>query len=176
MGGVAVVSDSQTAGDGMCFEDFEVGRIYAHRLGRTMIEADNTWFSLLTLGINQVHFNDHYAAQTPFGKPIIASPFTLAVVTGISASEFGQNTVANLGWTDVELPRPVLVGDTIYARSKVDAKRESATRPFAGIVDVRTEGFNQDGVIVLTYRRKLMVYRRGHLPGSKLPVPKDSKL
>ena len=169
-------SSATAANEGMCFEDFEVGRIYAHRLGRTMIEADNTWFSLLTLGINQIHFNTHYASQTPFGKPIIASPFTLAVVTGISATEFGQNTVANLGWSEVELPRPVLAGDTIYARSKVLGKRESASRPYAGIVEVQTEGFNQDGAIVLTFRRKLMVYRRGHLPGMQLPVPKDSKL
>jgi len=162
--------------EGMCFEDFEIGKIYAHRLGRTMIEADNTWFSLLTLGINQIHFNDHYSSQTPFGKSIIASPFTLAVVTGISACEFGQNTVANLGWSEVELPRPVVVGDTIYARSKVLNKRESASRPYAGIVEVQTEGFTQNGDIVLTFRRRLMVYRRGHLPGSKLPVPRDSKL
>ena len=166
----------RTAPDGMFFEDFEVGRIYAHRLGRTMIEADNTWFSLLTLGINQVHFNTDYASRTPFGKPIIASPFTLAVVTGISATEFGQNTVANLGWTEVELPRPVVVGDTIYARSKVLGKRESASRPYAGIVEVQTEGFNQDGVIVLTFRRKLMVYRQGHAPGAQLPVPVNSAL
>jgi acyl dehydratase len=158
----------------MFYEDFEVGRIYAHRFGRTMIEADNVWFSLITLGINQVHFNDDYAKRTPFGKPIIASPFTLAVVTGISATEFGQNTVANLGWSEVELPRPVLVGDTIYARSKVLGKRESASRPYAGIVEVQTEGFNQDGTIVLTFRRKLMVYREGHAPGTQVPVPQAS--
>ncbi|MEJ1974737.1 MAG: MaoC family dehydratase [Acetobacteraceae bacterium] len=117
------VTTPRPASEGMFFEDFEVGRIYAHRLGRTMIDADNAWFSLITLGINQVHFNNDYASRTPFGKPIIASPFTLAVVTGISATEFGQNTVANLGWTEVELPRPVVVGDTIYARSKVLGKR-----------------------------------------------------
>jgi itaconyl-CoA hydratase len=167
---------ARSASEGMFFEDFEVGRIYAHRLGRTMIEADNTWFSLITLGINQVHFNDDYASRTPFGKPIIASPFTLAVVTGISAAEFGQNTVANLGWAEVELPKPVVVGDTIYARSKVLAKRESASRPYAGIVEVQTEGFNQDGVIVLTFRRKLMVYRQGHAPSATLPVPVGSAL
>ncbi len=162
--------------EGMFFEDFEVDRIYAHRLGRTMIDADNTWFSLLTLGINQIHFNDDYSSRTPFGKPIIASPFTLAVVTGISATEFGQNTVANLGWMDVELPKPVFAGDTIYARSKVLSKRESASRPYAGIVEVQSEGFNQDGVIVLTFRRKLMVYRQGHAPSAQLPTPVGSTL
>lgn len=169
-------SVQRPASEGMFFEDFEVGRIYAHRLGRTVIDADNAWFSLITLGINQVHFNDDYASRTPFGKSIVPSPFTLAVVTGISATEFGQNTVANLGWMEVELPKPVVVGDTIYARSKVLSKRESASRPYAGIVEVQSEGFNQDGVIVLTFRRKLMVYRQGHSPSAKLPVPVGSAL
>jgi itaconyl-CoA hydratase len=160
----------------MCFEDFEVGRIYAHRFGRTVNEADNAWFCLITLGINQVHFNADYAARTPFGKPIIPSPFTLAVVTGITTVDFGQNTMANLGWMEVDLPKPVFVGDTLYARTKVLSKRELATRPNAGLVEVKTEGFNQDGVVVVTFRRKLMVYRDGHLPLADMPAPKDSSL
>ena len=162
--------------DGICFEDFEIGRIYAHGLGRTMIDADNVWFSLLTLGINQVHFNYDYAERTPFGKPIIASPFTLAVVTSLSAVDFGKTTVANLGWSEVELPKPVFVGDTIYARSKVITKRESKSKPHAGLIELRTEGFKQDGEIVITFGRKLMVYRKGHLPGAALPEPVGSTL
>lgn len=162
--------------EGMCYEDFEVGRIYRHRFGRTITEPDNVWFSLLTLGLNQVHFNYDYAARTPFGKPIVASPFTLAVITGISATDFGQNTVANLGWSEIALPHPVVAGDTLYARSKVLAKRESASRPYTGIVEIRTEGYNQEGVVVITFGRTLMVYRRGHLPATQSPEPKDSTL
>jgi acyl dehydratase len=167
---------SSHSNDGMFYEDFEVGRIYAHRLGRTMIEADNAWFTLIVLGINQVHFNDYYSAQTPFKKPIMASPFTLAVVTGLSAAEFGQNTMANLGWSEVKLPHPVFVGDTLYARSKIISKRESASRPYAGIVQLETEGFNQDGKIVITFSRNLMAYKRGHAPSAIMPVPVDSRL
>jgi len=162
--------------EGMFYEDFEVGRIYAHRMGRTMIEADNAWLTLIALGINQVHFNDYYSAQTPFKKPIIASPFTLAVVTGLSAAEFGQNTMANLGWNEVKLPHPVFVGDTIYARSKVTGKRESASRPYAGIVNLDTEGFNQDGTIVMTFSRNLMAYKRGHAPSAHMPTPVGSAM
>lgn len=158
--------------NGMCFEDFEVGRVYAHRYGRTLTQHDNIAFSLLTLGLNQVHFNDDYAARTPFGRAIMPSPLTLAVVTGMSAIDFGQNTMANLGWDQVTLPRPVFNGDTIYARSKVLDKRESRSRSNAGIVQLATEGFNQDGAVVITFRRKMMVYRRGHAPSAAQPEVK----
>jgi itaconyl-CoA hydratase len=159
---------------GLCFEEFEVGKIYRHKFGRTLSEADNSWFTLLTLGMNQVHFNADYAARTPYGKPIMPSPLTLAVITGLSAVDFGQNTMANLGWTDVTLPRPVFNGDTLYARSLVTAKRESKSRPSVGIVELRTEGFNQEGEIVMTFGRKLMVYRRGHAPSAHLPDVKPT--
>lgn len=159
---------------GMCFEDFEIGRVYRHAFGRTLTDTDNAWFSLLTLGMNQVHFNDDYAKRTPYGKPIIPSPLTLAIITGISAIDFGQNTMANLGWTDVTLPRPVFAGDTLYARSKVISARESKSRLYAGIVEIVTEGFNQDGHVIMTFGRKLMVYRRGHAPASYLPEVKPS--
>ncbi len=165
-----------TVWDGMCYEDFEVDRIYRHRFGRTITEPDNVWFTLLTLGLNQIHFNYDYAARTPFGKPIVPSPFTLAVITGLSATDFGQNTVANLGWLEVTLPHPVVAGDTLYARTRVLAKRVSASRPYAGIVDVKTEGYNQHGTVVITFRRTLMVYRRGHLPAAVMPEPTDSTL
>jgi itaconyl-CoA hydratase len=157
---------------GMCFEDFEPGRIYRHRYGRTLTQHDNVAFSLLTLGLNQVHFNDDYAKRTPFGRAIMPSPLTLAVVTGMSAIDFGQNTMANLGWDSVTLPRPVFNGDTIYARSKVIDARVSKSRPNAGIVELATEGYNQDGEVVISFRRKLMVYRRGHAPAGQQPEVK----
>ena len=139
----------------MCFEDFVVGRIYRHRFGRTLTETDNSWFCLLTLGMNQVHFNADYARHTPYGKPIIPSPLTLAVVTGLSTLDFGQNTMANLGWDKVALPHPVINGDTIYARSKVTAVRASKKRPNVGIVELKSEGYNQDGNVVITFDRKI---------------------
>jgi itaconyl-CoA hydratase len=160
----------------LAFEDLEVGRIYAHRYGRTVTEADNIWITLITLGINQIHFNGHYASKTRFGRPILASPFTLAVVTGLSATDFGETTVANLGWTDVMLPKPVFVGDTIYARTRILAKRPSNSRPEVGIVELKTEGFNQDGDVVITFSRKLMMSRRGHIPALNMPAPKHSTL
>jgi itaconyl-CoA hydratase len=159
---------------GLCFEDFTVGKVYRHRFGRTLTETDNSWFCLLTLGMNQVHFNDDYARRTPYGKAIMPSPLTLAVVTGLSTLDFGQNTMANLGWDNVKLPRPVFAGDTIYARSKVLAVRGSQSRPNVGIVEVATEGFNQNGEVVMTFGRKLMVYRRGHTPGVHFPEVKSS--
>ena len=163
-------------GRSLLYEDYEVGHIFAHKFGRTVSDTDNTWFSLITLGVNQIHFNDDYAARTPFGKPIMPSPFTLAVVTGISAIDFGENTLANLGWMDVELPKPVFAGDTLYARTKVLSKRVSEKRPYAGLLEVKTEGFNQSGEVVITFRRKLMVYRDGHVPMRDLPEPRQSTL
>jgi acyl dehydratase len=168
-------NDATNNGDtGLCYEDFEVGRIYNHRFGRTLTQHDNVAFSLLTLGLNQVHFNDDYASRTPYGKAIMPSPLTLAVVTGISAVDFGQNTMANLGWQDVTMPRPVCAGDTIYARSKVTEMRASKSRPTTGIIQVVTEGYNQDGEIVMTFGRRFMVYRRGHAPASYLPKVKET--
>lgn len=159
--------------DGLCFEDFAAGQIYKHRFGRTLTATDNSWFCLLTLGMNQVHFNDDYAARTPFGKAIMPSPLTLAVVTGLSTLDFGPNTMANLGWNEVTLPRPVFADDTIYARSKIIAARGSRSRPNVGIVEIQTEGFNQDGEIVMTFTRKIMVYRRGHTPAAHQPEVKE---
>lgn len=170
----AATTSGPVTEQGLCYEDFEVGRIYRHRFGRTLTETDNSWFCLLTLGMNQVHFNDDYARHTPYGKPIIPSPLTLAVVTGLSTLDFGQNTMANLGWDKVALPRPVFNGDTIYARSKVTAVRASKKRPNVGIVELQTEGYNQDGEVVMTFERKIMVYRRGHTPGAHSPEVKSS--
>lgn len=154
---------------GLFFEDFAVGQVYRHPFGRTLTETDNSWFCLLTVGMNQVHFNEDYASRTPFGKAIMPSPLTLAVITGLSTVDFGQNTMANLGWKEVTLPRPVFNGDTLYARSTILAARPSAKRPSVGIVDISTEGYNQDGKVVLTFLRSIMVYRRGHSPVVHMP-------
>jgi acyl dehydratase len=157
---------------GRYFEDFEVGDVYEHRLGRTITETDNTWFTLLTMNTNPIHVDRHFSKDTPFGKPLVNSCLTLSLVVGISVSDISENAIANLGWTDVVLPNPVYEGDTIYARTEVLGKRESASRPNAGIVDVRSEGFKQSGEIVISYKRTFMVYKRGQRPETNRPVPK----
>ena len=123
---------------GRYYEDFEVGDVYRGPLGRTITEADNVWMTLLTMNTNQSHFNDHYAETTPFGKPIVNSGVTLAIVLGMSVIDTSQKAFANLGWDRIKLTHPVLVGDTLYVESQVLDKRESKSRPYGGIVKVRT--------------------------------------
>ncbi len=149
---------------GRFFEDFAVGDIYQHPLGRTVTTTDNVWFTLLTQNTAPIHFDHHYAAQTEFGKPLVDSTFTLALVTGQSVTDISQNVFANLGWDEVRLPHPVFEGDTIYSQSEVLQVRPSASRPAVGIVTVRTTGYNQDGIAVISFKRTVMVYRRAHAP------------
>jgi len=149
---------------GRVFEDFEVGDVYPHPLGRTVLTADNVWFTLLTQNTNPIHFDDRYAAQTEFKRPLVNSCFTLALVTGQSVSDLSQNVMANLGWDEVRMPHPVFEGDTIYSRSEVLETRESKSRPNVGIVRVKTIGVNQDGVVIIEFLRTFMVYKRGHVP------------
>ena len=149
---------------GRVYEDFEVGDVYEHPLGRTVLPVDNSWFSLLTQNTNPIHFDHYYASQTEFGRPVVDSTFTLALVTGQSVVDLSQNVFANLGWDEVRLPNPVFEGDTIYSRSEVLDKRESKSRPNIGIVSARTTGYNQDGVTVIEFQRTFMVYKQGHVP------------
>lgn len=156
---------------GRFFEDFEVGDIYRHPLGRTITRTDNIWFTLLTQNTAPIHFDAHYSAQTEFGKPLVDSTFTVALVTGQSVTDVSQNVFANLGWDEIRLPAPVFEGDTIYSQSEVIAKRESKTRPNVGIVTVKTMGYKQDGTVVITFKRTLMVFRRGQAPVIPRPNP-----
>lgn len=149
---------------GRFFEDFEIGDVYEHPLGRTITATDNTWFTLLTQNTAPIHFDHHYAAQTEFGKPLVNSCLTLALVTGQSVTDVSQNVMANLGWDEVRLPNPVFEGDTVYSRSEVLETRASRSRKNVGIVTVRTTGFKPDGTEVITFRRTVMIYRRGQGP------------
>jgi acyl dehydratase len=158
---------------GRFFEDFEVGDIYRHPLGRTITRTDNIWFTLLTQNTAPIHFDAHYSAQTEFGKPLVDSTFTVALVTGQSVTDVSQNVFANLGWDEIRLPAPVFEGDTIYSQSEVVAKRDSKSRPNVGIVTVKTTGYKQDGTVVITFRRTLMVFRRGQAP--VIPQPRPEK-
>ncbi|TFD67733.1 MaoC family dehydratase [Cryobacterium ruanii] len=159
---------------GRFFEDFVVGEVYQHALGRTVTQTDNSWFTLLTQNTAPLHFDHHYAAQTEFGKPLINSTFTLALVTGQSVSDISQNVMANLGWDEVRLPNPLFEGDTVYSRSEVLEVRESASRPNVGIVTVCTTGYNQDGTPVISFRRTVMVYCRGQGPSIPAVLPRPT--
>jgi acyl dehydratase len=158
---------------GRCFEDFERGAILRHELGRTISTTDNAWFSLLTVNSNPIHFDAYYSSQTEFGKPLVNSTLTLAVVTGISVADISRHAV-NLGWDEVRLPNPLFEGDTIYAETEILSARPSKSRPNMGVVEVKSRGFNQHGVVVIEYRRSILVYKRGHepQPATRMSAPK----
>lgn len=148
---------------GRLFEDFAVGTVYQHPFGRTISEADSTWFTLLTCNTNQNHFNAHLAQSNPItgGRIIVNSGLTVALVLGLSVIDMSQNAVANLGWTDIKLSHPVFVGDTIYAESLCLETRASSSRPDMGIVRMKTRALNQDGDEVVSWIRAVMVPTRG---------------
>ena len=147
---------------GRSYEDFTVGDVYEHWPGRTVTETDNVWFTNLTMNTHPVHFDSHYAAATEFGRCLVNSTLTLALVAGMAVSGSSQRAVANLGWEEVKMPAPVFVGDTLYAETEVLGKRLSKSRPTQGIVRVRHIGRNQDGVIVIDMIRSFLVAKRDH--------------
>jgi itaconyl-CoA hydratase len=160
---------------GRFFEDFSVGDVYKHKLGRTITATDNSWFTLLTQNTAPLHFDAHYASHTEFKRPLVNSCLTLSLVTGQSVSDISQNVFANLGWDDVRMPHPVFEGDTVYSESEVVAKRLSKSRPDVGLVTVKTIGYNQAGDIVISFSRALLVYRSGHGPSKNRPRPKNQQ-
>jgi len=150
------------AAAGRAFEEFTVGDVYEHRPGRTISEADNTWFTLLTMNQHPLHFDAAYAAKSEFGRPVVNSCLTLSIVAGMSVADVSQQAIANLGWTDIKLTAPVFVGDTVYAESEVLAKRESKSRPNQGVVTVRTTGRKSDGTVFMSYERTVLVPKQGY--------------
>jgi len=147
---------------GRYYEDFTVGDVYEHRPGRTLTETDNTWFTLLTMNTHPLHFDAEYAKHSEFGRCIVASPLTLAIIVGMSVTDVSQKAIANLGWKEIRMTAPVFAGDTLYAETEVLGKRESASRPTAGLVTVRTLGRNQHGTVVCDFERTILVAKRGH--------------
>ena len=145
---------------GRYFEDFGVGDTYKHWPGRTITAADNTWFTLLTMNQHPLHFDEEYAKGTEFGRPLVNSTLTLAIVVGMSVADVSQNAIANLGWTEIRMPAPVFNGDTLYAESTVLDKRESKSRPAQGIVNVATRAWKQDGTTVMTFRRSVLIPKK----------------
>ena len=156
---------------GRFYEDFHVGQRIVHPLGRTVLAADNSWFSLLTQNQNPIHIDRHHSEHTPFGKPLVNSCLTLALATGQSVNDLTRNVLANLGWDEVRLPAPLFEGDTLYSESEVLSTRESRSRPEAGIVSVRTRGKNQDGVVVIEFRRTFLIWKRAHAPSTATADP-----
>jgi itaconyl-CoA hydratase len=147
---------------GRYYEDFVVGDIYEHRPGRTVTQNENIWFTLITMNTHPMHFDEEYAKHSEFGKCIVASPFTLALMVGMSVTDVSQKAIANLGWNDIRMTHPLFAGDTLYAESKVLDKRESKSRSNAGIVTVSTTGTNQDGVVICTFERIILIAKQGY--------------
>ena len=156
--------------EGRYYEDFEIGDVYEHPLGRTITDADNVWITNLTMNTNPLHFDYTYSSHTPAGRPLVNSALTLALTTGLSVSDTSQNAAANLGWDSVRLPHPLYVGDTLYAETEVLEKRDSASRTDVGIVKFRTWGYQQDGTVVIEYERTVMVYKTEHSIQRKRPA------
>ena len=166
---------------GRFLDDFVVGDVFQHPFGRTLSEADSTWFTLLTCNTNQNHFNAHLAATNPIsgGRIIVNSGLTVALVLGLSVIDMSQNAVANLGWTDIRLTAPVYIGDTVYAESTVLEVRESASRPGFGILTMRTRGLNQDGIEIVSWTRSVLIPKRstgvgtGYFPSARSAASGD---
>jgi len=167
---------------GRYFEDFTVGDVYRHPLGRTVTEYDNISFSLLTMNTNQMHFNSEYAAKSEFGKPLVVSTLTVAIAVGQSVTDLTQNAFANLGWDEIRMTHPVFAGDTLFSESVVLEKRESDSRPHAGIVTVKTRTLNQNGDEVCSFKRTFYVYKTGAeqleglFPEGKRPIEAGTEL
>jgi acyl dehydratase len=145
---------------GRYFEDFRVGDLYQHRPGRTITQYDNISFTLLTMNTHPMHFDEEYAKHSEFGRCIVCSPLTVALMVGMSVTDVSQKAIANLGWTDIKLTHPLFAGDTLYAESEVLDKHESKSRPSAGIVSVKTVGLNQDRVKVCEFNRTMLIMKR----------------
>jgi acyl dehydratase len=145
---------------GLHFEQFEVGRVFEHEIRRTVTEGDNVWFCAVTCNPAPIHIDAEYSASTEFGRPLVNSFFTLGLIVGLSVQDttFGT-TVANLGMTEVEFPKPVFAGDTLRSRTTVIAVRDSRSRPNAGIVTLRHEGLNQRNEIVCKCLRQALMLR-----------------
>jgi itaconyl-CoA hydratase len=163
VGDVKKVGENRYRGtSGRYYEDFSIGDVYEHRPGRTITQTDNIWFTLLTMNTHPMHIDEEYAKNSEFGRCIVCSPFTVALLVGMSVADVSQKAIANLGWTDIKLSHPLFAGDTLYGESEVVDKRQSQSRPGAGIVSVKTTGRNQAGAIVCEFLRTMLVMKRGN--------------
>ena len=153
---------------GRYFEDFQEGDIYEHRPGKTVTEYDNHLFTLMTMNTHPMHFDAEFAKASEFKRNLVVSPYTLALLIGMSVSDTSQKAIANLGMDEVKFTAPVFAGDTIYGESEVLGKRESKSRPGQGIVTIVTRGFNQDGTMICTFKRNMLIPAKGHAVEDKI--------
>jgi len=142
---------------GLYYEDFKVEDIFRHSPGRTITETDSVWQSLISMNQHPLHIDKVYAENTEFKKLLVSSSITLSIVSSLTVSTISAKAIANLGWDKVKLIRPVFVGDTLYAESKILSKRKSKSRKNQGIVTVQTTGKNQNGIVVITFERSFLV-------------------
>ena len=161
MSGADTTVEKRIVQRGLWFEEFELGAIYEHRPGRTITEADNTLFTTQTMNTQALHLDAAYAAETSFGERLVNSMFTLSTIVGLSVAQLTQGTiVANLGFSEISFPKPLIHGDTLYAETKIVDKRESKSRPGEGIVTLEHTGRNQHGDVVAVAVRKTLVQKR----------------
>jgi itaconyl-CoA hydratase len=146
------------------YEDFTVGDTYRSAVGRTVTETDNLLFTMLSLNTNELHFNEEAAKETEWGRLLVNSTFTLALVLGLSVADTSQAGAVNLGWTEIRLPHPVFVGDTIWTETEVTSVRASQSRPTHGIVGVRTRGVNQRREVVCEFARSFLIAKTAAAP------------
>jgi len=153
---------------GRYFEDFHEGDVYEHRPGKTVTEYDNHMFTLMTMNTHPMHFDAEFAAASEFKRNLVVSPYTLAVLIGMSVTDCSQKAIANLGMDEVKFTAPVFAGDTLYAESEVLGKRESKSRPGQGIVTIVTRGYNQDETMVCTFKRNMLIPSKGNAVEDKV--------
>ena len=147
---------------GLYFEDFIVGQELRHSLSKTIFESDNNFFSLLTMSHHPVHTNMDYAVNNQHGKILVVGTLVFSLAVGITVPDISGKAIANLGYEDIKHLSPVFLNDTIYVRTKVLDKRESKSKCDRGIIYVESVAFNQNGVDVLSFRRKVLVKKKNH--------------
>ena len=147
---------------GMYFEDFETGRVYEHKLRRTVTQMDNMLFSNMTLNPQPLHIDRHFCeTETEWGQPLMNSLFTLGLMIGMSVNDLTVGTtIANLGMVEVKFPNPLFEGDTVHSSTEVIGKRESRSRPDAGILEFHHRAFTQDGTLVAECKRQAFMKKR----------------
>ena len=153
---------------GRYYEDFKEGDIYEHRPGKTVTEYDNHMFTLMTMNTHPMHFDAEFAKASEFKRNLVVSPYTLALLIGMSVTDCSQKAIANLSMDEVKFTAPVFAGDTIYGESEVLAKRESKSRPGQGIVTIVTRGYNQDGTMICTFKRNMLIPGKGNAVEDKV--------
>ena len=146
---------------GLVYEDFDVGIIFEHRPGRTITETDCILGSLIFMNPHPIHIDKVYAQKTEFKQLLVSSSITLGIISGMTVASTSAKGVANLGWDKIRLKNPVFVGDTLYAESKIVAKRESKSRPHQGIITIEVMAHNQNDEIVMTYERTFLIPKAG---------------